>query len=362
MTAAVTTTYGRVPRATGLTADASVKAPILAERFKTKMCQNYEKFGACAYEARCMFAHGEADLRTKEMNIKDGLTTDRAIKVWLAAQGYSGSPIVTMASGEVRTGIVAERFKTKSCANFERDGECVYAARCMFAHGAADLRTPEQNVAEGLVDEEVVRAFQAAEIERVRAERRRETKRDKRKRRQENKRVAAESGNLPGCSSDEDATDGEPESPAAPEPPKELQLSISRDYLASESMSPAVVTTARRYRHDPYSLPAIGWSSKCARPTTPWGSLRSAGSEASLGSRPATPAATRADIVEAVSPSTPFRSVASTQSLKAVHGACTCLTCTRHTPLAALFALRRRQAAAPSEAPSAAAPHTVLMP
>jgi hypothetical protein len=53
---------------------------ILAERFKTKMCQNYEKTGVCPYEVRCMFAHGPGDLRTKEMNYRDRLTTDEAIK------------------------------------------------------------------------------------------------------------------------------------------------------------------------------------------------------------------------------------------------------------------------------------------
>lgn len=53
---------------------------ILAERFKTKMCRNYINSGACPYEARCMFAHGDDDLRTTEMNIRDGLFTEEAIK------------------------------------------------------------------------------------------------------------------------------------------------------------------------------------------------------------------------------------------------------------------------------------------
>jgi hypothetical protein len=56
--------------------------PILAERFKTKMCQNYEREGFCPYEARCMFAHGEEDLRTSDMNMADNLVTEEAIKAW----------------------------------------------------------------------------------------------------------------------------------------------------------------------------------------------------------------------------------------------------------------------------------------
>jgi hypothetical protein len=52
---------------------------ILAERFKTKMCRNYERTGACPYVHRCMFAHGDHELRTVEMNLADGLTTEDAI-------------------------------------------------------------------------------------------------------------------------------------------------------------------------------------------------------------------------------------------------------------------------------------------
>jgi hypothetical protein len=54
--------------------------PIIAERFKTKMCANYERTGVCPYEVRCMFAHGEHELRTKEMNMQDHLVTEEAVK------------------------------------------------------------------------------------------------------------------------------------------------------------------------------------------------------------------------------------------------------------------------------------------
>jgi hypothetical protein len=54
--------------------------PILAERFKTQMCRNYERTGSCPYVHRCMFAHGEWELRTPDMNILDGLVTEAAIK------------------------------------------------------------------------------------------------------------------------------------------------------------------------------------------------------------------------------------------------------------------------------------------
>lgn len=59
---------------------------VLAERFKTKPCRNYEEKGVCPYEHRCMFAHGPHEARTAAMNIRDGLFTEEAIKSFRRAQ------------------------------------------------------------------------------------------------------------------------------------------------------------------------------------------------------------------------------------------------------------------------------------
>lgn len=59
--------------------------PILAERFKTKICKNFMECGSCPYYFRCMFAHGEHELRTKQMNMADGLYTEEAIKAFKRA-------------------------------------------------------------------------------------------------------------------------------------------------------------------------------------------------------------------------------------------------------------------------------------
>lgn len=56
---------------------------VLASRFRTKLCANYvDNGGWCPYESRCMFAHGEQELRTAEMNLRDGLVTEEAIKAF----------------------------------------------------------------------------------------------------------------------------------------------------------------------------------------------------------------------------------------------------------------------------------------
>ncbi|EAN82498.1 zinc finger CCCH domain containing protein 11 [Trypanosoma cruzi] len=65
----------------GVESDMAAK-PILAERYKTKFCRNYVLTGICPYQRRCMFAHGDHELRTPEMNINDGLVTEEAIRLF----------------------------------------------------------------------------------------------------------------------------------------------------------------------------------------------------------------------------------------------------------------------------------------
>jgi hypothetical protein len=33
------------------------------EKYKTKLCENWEKFGTCRYDEKCCFAHGVKELR-----------------------------------------------------------------------------------------------------------------------------------------------------------------------------------------------------------------------------------------------------------------------------------------------------------
>lgn len=52
-----------------------------ALQYRSTLCENFAK-GKCRYGPRCMFAHGEDHLRTKEMNEADGLVTMNAIKMY----------------------------------------------------------------------------------------------------------------------------------------------------------------------------------------------------------------------------------------------------------------------------------------
>jgi len=53
----------------------------------------------------------------------------------------------------------AIRFKTELCRSFETEHHCPYEGKCVFAHGASDLRTPEQNEADGLITDTAIRGW-----------------------------------------------------------------------------------------------------------------------------------------------------------------------------------------------------------
>jgi len=67
-----------------LTASGSVSTTpsgkIVVGRYKTKMCRNYIKFGSCPYEHRCMFAHGEEELRSEQQNESEGILSEEDLR------------------------------------------------------------------------------------------------------------------------------------------------------------------------------------------------------------------------------------------------------------------------------------------
>ncbi|RNF00626.1 Zinc finger protein CTH1 [Trypanosoma rangeli] len=79
------------------------------------------------------------------------LTEDADMLNYVGASSWEGE--------QAARPILAERYKTKFCRNYMETGMCLYGWRCMFAHGAHELRTPEMNFHDGLVTEEAIRAF-----------------------------------------------------------------------------------------------------------------------------------------------------------------------------------------------------------
>lgn len=74
-----TTTYkSRLPA--NLPTPKPAKKDVIADRYKVKMCSHTILGEPCPYGIKCMFAHSEEELRSKEMNICDGLTTPEDIR------------------------------------------------------------------------------------------------------------------------------------------------------------------------------------------------------------------------------------------------------------------------------------------
>jgi hypothetical protein len=88
-----------------------------AFRYKTRICHNWLN-GHCDFGAGCIFAHGEAELRACENEVVDNSQNDpRPTAV--------GDPA---------------KYKTAICRNW-LTGRCDFGSRCFFAHGQAELRT-----------------------------------------------------------------------------------------------------------------------------------------------------------------------------------------------------------------------------
>ena len=60
---------------------------------------------------------------------------------------------------EARKRLFATRFKTEMCRTYSAEGACPYEGRCMFAHGAGDLRTEAMNERDGLTSALAVREW-----------------------------------------------------------------------------------------------------------------------------------------------------------------------------------------------------------
>lgn len=103
------------------------KKHILASRYKTKRCKNYLATGACPYEIRCMFAHGEEELRTAEQNMADGLTSEEAIKAFQHRR-FSNNRRHTMSNGNSRGHVKNSNSSSNSNSNNNHAADAVPAA------------------------------------------------------------------------------------------------------------------------------------------------------------------------------------------------------------------------------------------
>jgi hypothetical protein len=81
--------------------------------YRTNLCRSFALNQTCVYGSKCMYAHGDEQLRP--------------VPVILAE--YHPDTNWT------------KKFKTAMCQSFQNTGYCPYGKRCQFAHGGDELRS-----------------------------------------------------------------------------------------------------------------------------------------------------------------------------------------------------------------------------
>jgi len=56
------------------------EAKIDPARYKTKLCKHWMETGMCPFQGRCIFSHGQEEIRTADENRAKGLTTESALR------------------------------------------------------------------------------------------------------------------------------------------------------------------------------------------------------------------------------------------------------------------------------------------
>merc|ERR1712172_184597 len=136
--------------------------------YKTKLCNNFEIDNECQYAEMCHYAHGEEELREETEMDKEMATAMKVKKnpfyktimcKSLPDCQYKENCVYAHSETEVRpmnnpggmmgmmgmTGMMPGAgngsYKSSLCKNY-KDGKCTYGAKCNFAHGASELRSP----------------------------------------------------------------------------------------------------------------------------------------------------------------------------------------------------------------------------
>eukprot|EP00286_Rhodomonas_abbreviata_P029272 CAMPEP_0181300218 /NCGR_PEP_ID=MMETSP1101-20121128/6771_1 /TAXON_ID=46948 /ORGANISM="Rhodomonas abbreviata, Strain Caron Lab Isolate" /LENGTH=386 /DNA_ID=CAMNT_0023405437 /DNA_START=591 /DNA_END=1751 /DNA_ORIENTATION=+ len=104
------------------------------ENRKTRLCTKFHQFGTCPYAEKCNFAHGVHELKQPPPGLGDMNGHANGIGNGGGIGGGGGF------NGQLHPASARSNYKTRICLNWQKGGECVYAARCNFAHGAHELR------------------------------------------------------------------------------------------------------------------------------------------------------------------------------------------------------------------------------
>ncbi|KAJ2693428.1 hypothetical protein H4218_006040 [Coemansia sp. IMI 209128] len=151
--------------------------------YKTRLCEKFEQEGECPYNQKCVFAHGEQELRVREnapANEPRSNFNERQRDYASPAPSYPRQqqlpphqygqqqqyyqqsrqqhqqPLLSPQSQQFQQPARVSQnpglkfnsnplYKTRLCQRFTEQGDCPYNDKCQFAHGEQELRiAPEQ--------------------------------------------------------------------------------------------------------------------------------------------------------------------------------------------------------------------------
>jgi len=105
------------------------------KKYKTTLCQNFEKTGTCQMAEKCHFAHGDQELR----RISDPIPV-HAFSLYSKPSNYGNDYAEQKPQGDIPAGYVKNNYKTIQCKFFMQDGHCSFGERWTYSHGDNDLR------------------------------------------------------------------------------------------------------------------------------------------------------------------------------------------------------------------------------
>lgn len=127
------------------------KSVMISNTYKSKMCNEFVRYGTCKFGNTCHYAHSEAERRKPPCIFKDTCKNKNTTCPYDHSDGLV-LPKVTPAI-EVRPPPVQvqpltkevsmqHHYKSKMCKNFITTGHCPYGDKCCFAHLESELRRP----------------------------------------------------------------------------------------------------------------------------------------------------------------------------------------------------------------------------
>ncbi|CBY39153.1 unnamed protein product [Oikopleura dioica] len=109
--------------------------------YKTELCRSWQ-FGTCKYVDRCLFAHGEHELRPLVRPRHNKYKTEQCITfhtLGFCPYGVRCNFVHDKDEHRQAKHSVPSLYKTRLCRTFIERGTCPYGDKCDFAHGTKDL-------------------------------------------------------------------------------------------------------------------------------------------------------------------------------------------------------------------------------